>query len=807
MKTNRPIHCTWAKALFTIACMLFSNALAAQTLRGTVTDAITGEPLIGASVKIVELDTQGAAVTNIDGQYRIQVKQSGRYTVVTTYVGYEPSELKEVLIAGSKEVVADIALRENNRELTEVVVKPRVNKMATVNPTSLVGGVMLSMEEATRFAGGVNDPARLVSAFAGISASANGNGVSVHGNAPQMMQYRIEGVEVFTPNHYNDFYEAGFGMVSALNANVIGNSDFFTSTFNANYSNSLSGVFDMKMRTGNNSKYENILQVGTVSEEFTSEGPISKKNNSSYIFNYRYGFTSLAEKIGIIDYDTKFDFQDFSLKLNFPTKTAGTFSIFALGYYDSAEDYAPDIDDISTIYDASRQDGHLWGLLGGASHKIHFGNKWTWRTTLAYNGQHIKSNIGYWGLKRSAANVLTMPVGYEEPRNLMPYSTQKMNEDRLTVNTELSKQLTPKWLVQFGGEYSHRFFNLGYSSTDFVYSLAPFTDWVKTKGDTGLGSMFWQNVIKPSETFSLNLGVAATYFAFSKDFSVEPRVSMKWEPNDHNSFSLGYGLHSMVERMDAYFYEENGQQVNKDLGLSKAHHLLATYIYKFSDNLNLRLNAYYQYGFNTPVGINGSTFCSVNRFMNYFDEPLVNDGNTRNYGADLTLEHYMSHGFFGQVNGSLFRSEYRAQDKVWRHQLYDRGYMVKVLGGKEWMMGKRKQNIFNVSVKYTLQGGPRYTPMDIDAMNALMDAGQMVEHELFKDNEAMSKQYKPEHTVDLTVSYKINGKKVSHTIAFEGLNLLMNETPFVERYDLRTRTVKTDKTGISLPNLFYRLDF
>ena len=240
-----------------------SSTICAQTLRGTVKDAISGEPLIGATVKIAELANTGA-ITDMDGRYRIEMKQPGRYTVEVSYIGYEPGVLKEQLIVGAKESVIDIALRESSQQLSEVTVKPRVNKESTVNPTALVGGVMLSMEEATRFAGGANDPARLVSAYAGISASSNGNGVSVHGNAPQMMKYRIEGVEVFTPNHYNDFYEAGFGMVSALNANVIGNSDFFTSTFNANYSNSLSGVFDVNMRPGNNQKVENILQVGTV---------------------------------------------------------------------------------------------------------------------------------------------------------------------------------------------------------------------------------------------------------------------------------------------------------------------------------------------------------------------------------------------------------------------------------------------------------------------------------------------------------------------------------------------------------------
>jgi hypothetical protein len=185
----------------------------------------------------------------------------------------------------------------------------------------------------------------------------------------------------------------------------------------------------------------------------------------------------------------------------------------------------------------------------------------------------------------------------------------------------------------------------------------------------------------------------------------------------------------------------------------------------------------------------------------------VNKGNTRNYGADITLEHYMSRGFYGQVNGSLFKAEYRGLDKKWRNQLYDRGYMVKVLGGKEWMLGKRKQNVFNVSVKYTLQGGLRHTPIDVAAMKANVAAGIINDQPIYKEDEAMSLRFSPTSLLDLTVSYKINCKKVSHTIAFEGVNILQNEAPYAERYDLGTGELRIDKSGISLPNIFYRIDF
>ena len=499
-------------------------------------------------------------------------------------------------------------------------------------------------------------------------------------------------------------------------------------------------------------------------------------------------------------------FQDFSWKLNFPTKRAGTFSVFGLGFIDTNWDERMKIKDTHSAYDASDNDSKLAQLLAGVSHKILLGNKWTWRSTLAYNMQHIKDNEYYYGLKRDENDVLIYPLEYEEPEQKYLFSKQKTNEDRIIFNTELSKQVNDKWLTQFGGEYSHRFFNLVYRSADRLYApVETMKDITNMKDDTGLASVFWQNLYKFNDHLSATAGISANYFLYSKKYSVEPRVSMKWDPNEKNSFALGYGLHSMVEKLDAYFYrDDDGKLVNKDLGLTKAHHFQATYMYKFNSNLTLRANAYYQYGFNTPVGIDGSTYCVTNRYFNFTDEPLVNKGNTRNYGADITLEHYMSHGFFGQTNISLYRSQYRGVDKVWRNQMYDRRFMFKILGGKEWIIGK---NVLNVSAKYSIQGGLRYTPIDVDQMNANIDAGIVNDEPIYKDNEAFTKHFKPTGIIDLTVSYKINKKRVSHTIAFEGLNILGTDTPMFQRFDLGTRQVRIDKGGISLPNIFYRLDF
>lgn len=777
----------------------------AETLRGVVRDAISGEPLVGATVKVVE--TQEGGVADIDGNYRIELMKGGRYTIEASYIGHAPGVYKEVLIAGAKEVVLDIELREAQRELDEVVVKPRVNKESTVNPTVLAGGVMLSMEEATRFAGGANDPARLVMAFAGVSGEADGSGLSVHGNAPERMQYRIEGVEVFTPNHYNDLWNAGFGLVSGLNANVVGNSDFFTSTFNANYTNALSGVFDVKMRPGNNARHENILQVGTAFEELTLEGPLSKQSRASYIVNYRYGFTALVDKLKLVDTGgVHLGFQDFSWKLNMPTKHAGTFSVFGLGMVDATHDERLDIDEINSAYDASNSDADMLQLLAGVSHKVHLTNKWTWRATAAYNLQHLKADLYHFGLQRSSDGVVVIPLAWEEPERQYLYSRQKQNEDRLLLSTELSKQVNPHWLTQIGAEYSHRFFNLSYRSVDQVYDDASdMRTYTAMQGNTWLANAYWQNLLTLSERLSLSAGIAASYFGLSKDFVAEPRLSIRWQPDERNSLSLGYGLHSMVEKLDAYFYRDaTGVLANKGLGLTKAHHLLASYMHKIGDNMNVRLNLYYQYGFDTPVGTAGSNYCVTNRFYAYTDEPLVDKGNTRNYGADVTLEHYMHRGFFGQTNLSLYRSQYRGEDGVWRNQLYDRGFMFKILGGKEWMLGK---NVLNVSAKYSIQGGLRYTPIDAERMRARLAAGIIDDEPIYRQGEEFAQRFDPTGVVDITVSYKINKRRVSHTIAFEGLNVFNGKAQTMQRFDLATQQVCAYEGSISLPNVFYRLDF
>ena len=262
--------------------MRAQTTTADQTIRGQVCDVASGEPMIGVTIT-VENGTTMATVSDIDGNFVIQHVPVGRHSVRATYIGYEPVLLKEQLVTSGKELVLNLKMTESLTNLQEVVIKPRVNKQQPLNEMAQVGARMFSVEEATRYAGGMADPARTASMFAGVATGGATNGISIHGNSPQMLQWRIEGIEVNNPNHFADITEAGGGVFTSLNGTVLANSDFMTGAMPAEYGNALSGAFDMKMRVGNNTKHEHAIQVGTLGVDFASEGPLTKNSKASYL--------------------------------------------------------------------------------------------------------------------------------------------------------------------------------------------------------------------------------------------------------------------------------------------------------------------------------------------------------------------------------------------------------------------------------------------------------------------------------------------------------------------------------------------
>ncbi|PLX14637.1 MAG: TonB-dependent receptor, partial [Marinilabiliales bacterium] len=265
-----------------------------------------------------------------EGNFRFENISIGRYDLSFSYVGYKPVVINKVLVNSGKEYVTLVELEESFVNLNEVKVISSTNKSRPINDLATISGRSFSANEINNYPGSFADISRTALSFPGVLSSNDGqNHIIIRGNSPKGLQWRLEGIEIPNLNHFSEIGSSGGG-VNIVSNNMIAGSDFYTSAFTSEYGNALSGVFDLKLRTGNNEKHEQTFQISPIGIELMMEGPLKKGSNSTYIAQYRYSTFGLIEKLGVA-LESVPDFQDISFKVYHPTKKIGTFSIFGIG--------------------------------------------------------------------------------------------------------------------------------------------------------------------------------------------------------------------------------------------------------------------------------------------------------------------------------------------------------------------------------------------------------------------------------------------------------------------------------------------
>ena len=777
-------------AIAVLLSPLSTWAQATQTVRGQVCDVASGEPMIGVTITVENGTTMGA-VSDADGNFVIKNVPVGRHSVRATYIGYEPVLLKEQLVSSGKELVLTLRMCESIAELGEVIIKPRVNKQMAINEMAQVGARMFSVEEASRYAGGMADPARTASMFAGVATGGATNGISIHGNSPQMLQWRVEGVEVNNPNHFAEITEAGGGVFTSLNGTVLANSDFLTGAMPAEYGNALSGAFDMKMRVGNNTKYEHAVQGGTLGVDFASEGPLGKNTKASYLVNYRYSFLEIAKKLHAINMEKEtLDYQDLSFKLNMPTKRTGTFAVWFTGLFDRYENEVPDVSEWETLWDSndswSRQGN--WAL--GVNHSYRFRTGGTLHSSVAYTGAY----------RKLGAN------DYSQQMVKTPDMLGRNIQWNVVISTQHQHKFSSRYTMQNGFEHQHLDFC---TWLDYIkVTGGPLYRVYDSEGNTGLTRLYTNHKVALSSRLSAVAGVNVMWFNLNNQWLIEPRISMQYKTSPSSTFSLAYAMNSRKENTDTYFVINQtsslqSQNSNKDLGLTRSHHISASFAQRLGENAMLKIEPYWQWLFDVPVE-QGTTYSVLNHRKFFQDRTLVNEGAGRNYGIDLTLERYLKNGLYGMLTATLFKSEYRDAQGQWHHSRHDRRWITNILGGKEWMVGKARKNVFGLNGRLTLMGGDRYTPIPDDITyedvvkrpdkSIPVDEGQ----DPFCKQKGMNVGYA------FSVKYTINKRHTAHHFILEYLQM---KTFQGQTFDLKTHGLVDKFTSLTFPNIAYRVEF
>lgn len=753
-----------------------------QNIRGVVRDKSSNAPLEYATVVVRGVTPPLGTTTDSLGQFVVRNVPVGRYDLQISYMGYEPVLVKEILLSAAKETLLEIQMTENANVLSEIVVTPKVNKSQPLNAMALGSARMFSVEEAGRYAGGFDDPARLATAFAGTSGNVGNNGIVIRGNSPKFLQWRLEGVEIPNPNHFAEMTTFGGGALTAFSSQLLGNSDFFTGAFPAEYGNALSGVFDMNLRNGNNRKRENTFQIGAIGIDFASEGPFRKGGNASYIFNYRYSTLALLASILPENADAV-RYQDLSFKLNFPTANSGVFSFWGIGLIDHSGQTAK-TDSLQWEYASERNDQDVNNAMGafGVNHKLNIKNNAYLKTSLAATVSSLTFNTDR----------------LDENLQLTPLNTIKNTHWNYIFSSFLNKKFSSRHTNKTGIKITGLKYDLLLKDALNRPKLETLTD---ESGFSALLAAYSSSSFNLSDVWTLNLGINAQLFTLNNHYAVEPRAGLRWKFRPNHSAGLSYGLHSRLEMLHYYFTKSaTGELINKDLDFTRAHHLIATYDWHISGDYHLRIEPYIQQLFRVPV-IADSSFSFINLQRDWFiSDRLENTGKGLNYGIDLTFEKYMSQGYYYMLTASLLNSRYKAGDGIWRHTRYNRSYVFNLLTGKEWMLGRSRQNIFNANIRLSYQGGDRYSPVD-------WAASQEAEDVVYLEKDAFSKQYAPAFLCHFTVSYKLNRKNRSHEFALKVINATMSREYFGHKYNLKTHQIDLDQEFIMIPNISYKIEF
>ncbi|MGV6860753.1 MAG: carboxypeptidase-like regulatory domain-containing protein [Putridiphycobacter sp.] len=805
------------KFLLLLVVSLFFNSLFSQemtqNIRGKVIDVDTKVPLIGAKLKVVDItDKFYGAVTSVDGSFAIRNVPIGKHTVEITFVGYAPKELTVVLTVG-KETILNIELEEQGVVGQEVVVT--IKKKGEVNnDMSTVSSTSFSVEETNRFAGSRGDPARMMSNYAGAQGTDDSrNDIVVRGNSPSGILYRVEGINIPNPNHFA-ISGSGGGPVSILNNKFLGNSDFFMSAFPAEYGNSVSGVFDINLRNGNNSIHEFSGQFGFLGTEFQVEGPISKNAKSSYLLGGRYSTFQILKNFGIsIGTDAVPNYYDGAFKFNFPMKNGGNLSFFGIGGQSQISILISDQTEPAQDAFGEQDRDQYFGtsmFVTGATYKKPINSKLFVKSTLAVSQESQHSHHEYIYRHLDSNNQFVYDA---EPNNMMGF---KFNITKFMGYVSFNQKINKKHYLRYGINVDSYLFNMHDSvRTDITDSLSSYqTRWdYDSQSLSYLIQPFFQWKFKINKKLVFNAGLHSQIFTFSNSVSpIEPRLGLKYNVNGNSVIAGGVGLHSQTQPMYTYTYnkfDNVGNKIyhNQNMDFTKSLHSVLSYSLRLNKSMRFKSEVYYQYLYNVPVEIESSAFSLLNQgsgFARFFPDSLQNTGTGENYGIEFTLEKFFDQSFFFMTTVSLYESKYRGSDGVLRNTDFNGNYIVNGLAGKEFKLGKKDNQTLAFGIKVTYAGGKRYGIVDTVATNAQKEI-------IFLDSAYNTLRFKDYFRFDAKVNYTLNTKKVTHEFGLDlvnmfnitnygGLTYVPNEDNPAQPYEFRKQL------GF-LPLFYYKIEF
>ena len=779
----------------TLIIALASFSLSAQdfqqTIRGVVKDAENKTIIPGAKVLVSDIQSDSAIVsviTDQKGEFLIESIAVGRYRVLVSALSYEAVIMEDVLLSSAKEMVLDVELIPGTKSLEAIEVFGTNMRGEPLNRMAITSAITITPEQTSKYAASWDDPLRVALAYPGVSQQSSGfNDFSVRGNSPLGVLYRLEGIPIHNPNHFASIGSSG-GFVTQFSSSVLGNSDFYSGVFPAEFGNATTAAFDFRFRNGNNKEREHAFKASFFGLDFATEGPLSKNSDASYLVNYRYSTLGLLAQMinigGLLPV-----YQDISFNLNLPTKKWGTFKVFGIGGVSSFL-LGADKDSANWTEESNRFE-RVFGSNSatvGVSHIIKSSEKGYWHSGIAASGGRYFDETDY----------IADDLSYDQ-REKGEYMDQ-----RLTATVDYNHKFNRRHSNKTGAIFTH----VNHDYMNMVYDITiPGLDTLsQTNGSAQYFQLYTQSKFFLSDRLILNVGLHYLHFLLNDYVGIDPRMGLTYELNPRAKFTLGYGHQSRLEDLTFYFIEQDNAEgqptyVNQDAQLSKSHQAALNYSQMLTKSLRLTAEVYFQYLYNVPADPNG-TYSVQNLFYRLPVGNLENIGEGKNYGLELALQQFTRKGLYFLVSGTVFNAQYKAGDGIWRNTEFNQQFAFNLLAGKEFVLKEKadRKRLFALNVSYRHAGGVWINPIDLEA-------SQTIGWTQFDMSNPYSDRQGNQVGLDVSMNFQVLRKKVTSKWSLSIKNLYTSRQVIRQEYDIETNSIKEFTDYGVIPVFGYTLYF
>jgi hypothetical protein len=240
-------------------------------ISGRLIDQITGEPLVGATVTVKELNK--TEVTNANGNFNLVLDRAD-YILEIRYVGYETVVYPFVAVGEGR---INLTMIQEDFTLDDVVIYGR-DPEKNIRSTDM-GAISVSMntlKELPPFLGEV-DIIRSLATLPGVSQVGEASsGINVRGGGADQNLILFAGAPIYNPSHL-------FGLFTAFNPDVVNDFVLYKAIIPTKFGGRGSSILDIAPKSGSLNEYGGDMMVGTVSGKLSLNGPIIKDKVSAKI--------------------------------------------------------------------------------------------------------------------------------------------------------------------------------------------------------------------------------------------------------------------------------------------------------------------------------------------------------------------------------------------------------------------------------------------------------------------------------------------------------------------------------------------